>query len=819
MNRFTLSILACIFGIMGVAKAQTQVVAESKTLQPMDVSVFQNEVKHRENPNKTPRGTKEYVSLLEEDFSLFTAGSEDNPDTVNLVLDVYGGNYNVNPDYTHTPGWTAYFVYQAGGVACVGDGFYGFIDTPEFEMAGSVHISFRARLAAGTQSQTFVGLCVDPYNPQIVDVDAFYMTPEWQTYEFDLENPESSDAFIQINCYNRWFLDDVVITRELDFTPAPLALDATNYTMEGFDANWNAVATAEDYLLTVFKRDFYGPEQVYVEPESFEGINNDGQWIDYNNPNFPEGWVINLQEGNVCHVTNEALTGNVALCMDAVGDTIILPSNGGRFHESNISLKLLEYDSNFDSELEIIAKMDGRWHYTGVFYWASNIFENHGNDWFTDNMLSLWIGDEYDEIGIAYTGEGIVWAIDDWDYTTSQACNIEYVLVDQEIAAPTLTYTVSGLDPAADHYYYLKARNTEFGASVESNYISCFGLCPPIVEEATNFQNGDYTANWQAHPKADAYEIHNYFVTIADADQTNAPIFNEDFVLVHNGLEPQNYMIDDDEFYHRLDQYTIQPDWYGVGIILAEGMLGAANNEYYYGRVYTPQITLDNAESFHVKTTVWGWEGETVSIMATTTGEVHSFDYAETGFQTLEMDFTAGPESGRERLRFEDRYGYPFLIDSFSVTQDLHAGDKTFNILQWVLIEDGTAESYTFENVSGYQWEDFAYDLIAIHNAFGEEYQSVNSDYVEVVVPLNVEENDDACRISVYPNPANDKFVIAGDVEKAEIFDLTGRCIKTVQASALVTSVSTASFADGQYLLKVTGSDGSVTIQQMVINH
>lgn len=544
MNTKQLLAILIAFVMSGTVSAQAP--RANKAPKPMDVTKFQKETTHRVRPDNSVRSTRDYEVLLEEDFSLFTAGSEEEPDTTNVVIDVYGGDYHIDPAYTHTPGWVAYFVYQAGGVAYMGNWYYGFIETPEFEMAGSVHLSFRARLKAGTQTLTNVGICTNPENPQIIDHQQIHMTPEWQTYEFDFVNPSTSLAFIQINCYDEWFLDDFVVTRDLDFVPTPVALEADHYTMEGFDANWEEANGAEEYLLTVYKRDFYGPQQVYAEPEDFEGINNDGQWIDYENPNFPEGWRIDLQSGNHCHVTTEAHSGNVALCMDAEGDTIILPSNGGRFLTSNLGLRVLNFTEGNSSELQIIGKVNGEWHNTGTFYWAANTYSNHGDEWFTTDILSLWISNLYDEIGLAYMGEDVIWAIDDWDYTTSQACNIEYLLVDQVVEAPATSYTVTGLDPADDHYYYLKARNDEFGESGTSNYISCFGLCPPIVEEASNISENTYTANWQAHPKADAYEIHNYAIFTATSNAPGSVVFSEDFVLVHNGLDPQNYMTDPD---------------------------------------------------------------------------------------------------------------------------------------------------------------------------------------------------------------------------------------------------------------------------------
>ena len=787
-----------------------QNILEKRVPQPMDISTYQGEIKHVSPSRQEP--TRDYVTLLEEDFSLFTAGSEAEPDTTyNLCIDHENGI--LDPNYFHEPGWFGQFVYQAGGCAYMGNWYYGFIDTPEFEMAGSVHFSFRARLQDGNQTLTYIGLCVDPMNPDIVDIQSCYITSEWQTFEFDLSNPNSCDAFIQINCYNEWFLDDLVVTRELDFTPAPEALPATDYTMEGFTANWGPVVNAEEYLLSVYKRDYYGPSQVHVDEEGFEGINHDGQWIDYGNPNFPEGWTIHLQAGNVRQVT-EGHTGNTSICMDAEGDTIILPMNGGRFFTSYVYIKLLE-GNNDDSELRFIYKQHGHWHTSGWFVPSYNMTPGQ---WSQTNILSFQ-PILYDGFGIVYKGTGSVWAFDDWDYTTTQACNIVYALEDYEVAAPATSYVVTDLDPAVDYYYYVKATNQEYGDSPESEHIDCFGLCAPINEEVSNIGEGTYTANWQAHPKANGYEIHNYYVTTAETDQPNALVFYEDFVQVHNGLEPQNYISDGNDDEHRLDEYTVQPDWTGRAVILAEGMLGGAMDDYYYGNIVTPEITLNNAESFHLKATIWGWEGAVLRIYATTTGEMHQVDFVEQGFQTVELDFTAGPESGRERIRFFSPYGYPFLIDIMQVTQDQHTGDKTFNILSWDLIGDGSMESFTYTGLDGHQWEDFAFDIKAYHTMYETDYYSVNSEHLEVFVPLDVKENANESKISVYPNPAHDKFVIVGDVQTIEVFDMTGRCVKSVQASALLTSVSTATFANGVYLLKVTAKDGSVTNQRIVVEN
>ena len=61
----------------------------------------------------------EATLVIEEDFSLFTKGSPEQPDTENIAP---GTNYvyEVDSAYTHTPNWSGYYVFQAGGCAAIG---------------------------------------------------------------------------------------------------------------------------------------------------------------------------------------------------------------------------------------------------------------------------------------------------------------------------------------------------------------------------------------------------------------------------------------------------------------------------------------------------------------------------------------------------------------------------------------------------------------------------------------------------------------------------------------------------------------------------
>lgn len=747
--------------------------------------------------------------MIDEDFSLMTAGSEANPDGTNIA----GPDYFIDPAYTHIPGWSASYAYQAGGACYLGNPDAAFISTPETEMPGLLHVSLKAKMKNTSPSQTlmYLVLASNPYEPNVIQFTGCYINHDWATYEFDLDNPEGEAVFVQFYCFTDWLIDDVVITRELNFCPVPKAYEASNYTFDGFTASWKPVSEADEYLLSVYKKEFYGPE-IVSEMEHFDGINHNGQWIDFMNPNYPEGWTINLDAGDKRQVVSgDCISEPTALCMDAEGDTIILPYNGGRMMESNVYLKILEYDpSTDDADLLFLGKSGDNWVDLGIFYadWWS--YQNHGNEWFHTNLFEGI--QDYEQFALAYSGHGTVWAIDDWDYTTTQASTEEFVFEDQVLT--DTVYVVTDLDPAEDYYYYVKARNTDY-TSAKSDIVRCFGLCAPVMHEATDISEDAYTAHWERHPKADKYLVYNYYVHSAYSNEQGHVVMREDFSKVTSSATPDDPYFIEGQGYCNLDEYTTAPDWWACCGIIANGMLGAGDDGQTIGSLHTQEMCLNNAATFNVKVTMYGEEGMIVVFDASNDTQYAQFDH--TGLQTFSLVFASGPESVHERLRIHALSGSNFLIDDIVVTQELHVGDQVFHLLGWQQPE-GEVESVTFDNLEQNYQTHYAYDIVAVHTAFGDDYKSEHSEMVFVELPLNVKETQ-RDNISVYPNPANDKFVVAGDAETIEVFDMTGRSIVSTKASAVVTAINTSGFANGAYLLKVTCSNGSVSHQRVVVGH
>lgn len=101
-----------------------------------------------------PMADSEEMTLIDENFSKMSAGSEATPDTENIADKRTGA---ISADYTSLPDWSGAAIYQAGGSCAIlkgkfsdGNGGYteetGFIRTPQGAYAGNLKLTFRARL-------------------------------------------------------------------------------------------------------------------------------------------------------------------------------------------------------------------------------------------------------------------------------------------------------------------------------------------------------------------------------------------------------------------------------------------------------------------------------------------------------------------------------------------------------------------------------------------------------------------------------------------------------------------------------------------------
>ena len=181
------------------------------------------------------------------------------------------------------------------------------------------------------------------------------------------------------------------------------------------------------------------------------------------------------------------------------------------------------------------------------------------------------------------------------------------------------------------------------------------------------------------------------------------------------------------------------------------------------------------------------------------------------------MVFTAGNQSGRERLKFTDKNGDPFLIDNLQITQDLQAGDQYYGMLSWSRIEDPTADSFTFTDLENYAWEHFAYDVMGVHKVFGREFKSINSNKILVEVPTEVTAYESQ-KVSIYPNPTHDDITInAEGMRHITVLSILGQVVYETEVNGEEIVLNLSQFDAGIYMLRVNTDSGVVTKQVSVM--
>ena len=187
-------------------------------------------------------------TVLTENFNLFTAGSDTNPDG-NYMTDLTG--------YTQTSGWSAMYVCQAGGSVYFPIGSN--LITPAVDVSdngGNYVVTFKAKSDS---------------NPAMVLVSDQYMSSygyceinsQWQEYSITLTGgtPTTQIAFQAM--YNDFYLDDLVVMDS--GIEIPVATASSNFTRQSFTVNWAPAQGAKSYLLDVFTY-VYNYETTIFEP-------------------------------------------------------------------------------------------------------------------------------------------------------------------------------------------------------------------------------------------------------------------------------------------------------------------------------------------------------------------------------------------------------------------------------------------------------------------------------------------------------------------------------------------------------------------------
>ena len=662
-------------------------------------------------PSATFKASDDVVAdtLVDENFSLMTKGSEEQQDTVLLSSVSYSNYPYIDNSLTHKPGWSSMGAYQAGGCIALGDTaeLGGCLNTPEGDYSGETTISFRVKNIGSRSAYLFVSFCKGgPMYPQEAGEDCsttktLKKNSGWKEISVTYNNYYGgADCFIQINAaYSHVLIDDVKVQSKSTFLPAPILGAATDFTVNGFTANWSPVAKATDYLLTVYRQIPAADVDSVEVTEDFEGmeLNEDGT-IDQQT--IPAGWEIKLHGNPALYVQDPegTLTGDVSLRMSATGDTITTPYNGGMLKHFNMHIwKVKEVEGGSNAKIQLELNDGAKWVSFGSFYVSSGIpTTTKPANLFLDYNLGK-VPNFYQVRLIAQDfEEGTEVAFDDLDMWTTTPTRNDTVILDRpETGTKAL---LDDLDPYSDYFYYVRSRNTERNmiSPMPDKVISAFGVATPKALEAENVNDrGSFDARWTSVPKATSYIVDFYNVYKASRNVENYELLNENF----NGSLSYGTADDPQEILNynimSLDDYASNTDWYGRWNIAAESALGVDDiaNTQEQGELQSPTLSLAHGDSIaHISLKVCGKEGDYL-VVSNLGGQAA---YIPLSGEYKEYSFDLPNCQDNDILLFTSYQGGWFLLDDVTVAQDLKIGDEVWMKKQVTEETGNTATSHHF---------------------------------------------------------------------------------------------------------------------------
>lgn len=761
---------------------------------------------------------KEETVLLDEDFSLFTAGTEDEPDNKN-VSDNFTGE--IPSYYTKAPGWQGAAIRQAGGVCAMVLGNFstsdggvetlpGYLITPKGNYAGDLTVTFRARLLGNETESDKMTVALIHSEKGTLENSQLVIGKTWEEYSVTFSKGEFRSCALEFSMYSAAvLLDDIkVVSKQTSIIP-PVPAGATDFNADGFTANWYPTKEAESYLLSLYEMNM----DKATTSESFDGINStaDGM-VDSSNPNYPEGWQIVLAQGDGIQLSNVGYEGSQALVMGETNDWLQTPYIDGKlvdfkFYARNISgnpvnastIKvnvMLDNDEWYELGRIDIERISTQGEFISVanslednIHRVAIVFEKHANDTDKDPMIAI------DQISYMVQPETVP------------------VFVDKELT--DTFYVAKGLDAAKDYCYTVKAKNTEF-TSAASDAVPALGLAVPVLSVADGVSDNQYTARWQAVPKADGYYVRNFRVYTVDEPEETV-VLHEDFAKATQGTQEMPYNDVMSMFGPKsLDAYTTLPGWLGQNYVTIPGMLGGNSGAGSFskaGTVQTPALKLDgNGGKFKVEVTMCGGLGtEEDSLVIQAGSKVYKRLYFSGEYEptTLTAEFDCG-EADMPLLIYTYK-GSMFFIDDIKVSQELASGSQIIteeaNGFAW----GNQNTAYTFSNLEQGEHENFGYRVYAYRLFCGQEVYSPSGEMALVDLNGTTDGIDMAQGVKGIFAVGRNVHVVLDQPQAVEVYDVSGR--KCVDAAGTAGTNVYVLGRPGVYVVKSGGMIKKIVIR------
>ena len=547
-------------------------------------------------------------TVLEEDFSLFTKGSPEQPDTLNIAPGT-DYVYEVDAAYTHSPHWSGYYVFQAGGCAAIGTyEYYGYvygghISTPEAELYGEATVSFRAR-RAGTNpnaGKLDLSLCDNTYG-RLESIE-FNLTNEWQEFTWTSNQGSFNNRNIfQFSTMDAMILiDDIKVTRVRNRVPGVYANQPINHSSTEFVASWerSTLTDFDGYLLTVWRKEMPEKEESGKISCDFESINikADGHSIETDFPNYPKGWKIDVSshgKKDMCTTKGDYKSGKQAINFDAEGDYILSPETPAPINKISFWVKpssMVAEEYDFSLVGVHVKNTMGHWEHIANLpnYWMQ---ENGGIYTLEGDVVGNYITQ------VKLTCEssfGITFAIDDitLEYKTQP---MPKALITDSLLTDTFC-VISDIDPSMEHYYNVKVKEGNLISDPSSDiWVDGINGITPVVLPATDITENGFTANWEPNYNAGSYKVSFTKTVTTTEDNQEVLVLEEDFSGIIDGtFDNPGYSWD---LIHDLSANgQSEHEWLLTYPRWVKGMAGSQGPNYWSGKaglVLSPKIKLGN---------------------------------------------------------------------------------------------------------------------------------------------------------------------------------------------------------------------------------
>lgn len=798
------------------------------------------------NMLKAADDAKHKVVVIDEDFSGFTDGTEDNPSTATILDDMDNFvNKSALKPYSEALSykeWGGHGLFSAGGCLAIANGM--FLNTPAGDMSGEVTLTFRARLSKAGGSTTLNALklmFISRSSLLDYEVKFYSLTDEWQTFTYtstlgDFEH--SGFQFLSMYDSNIVLVDDIRLEQTRTSIPAPKVQEAENMTDTSFKAVWNKSIEADHYLLSVFTKN--ESNELMTVSEGFDNIKADDKGnIDATSPNYPEGWEFAWKDDDLSnHIAKGegAGTGNKqAVRLIDTGDAITTPYCPEGIKSLKFWVKAEANDGQPKYSSILFTVNFGKGVYTVDNYIdIPTMFAPAKRDgYYFDLTETLSAFDKIYSVKIEYIREEddkTTILFDDFSYTTNKPTTYNYVLKDQKVEQQdnedgTVGFEVNGLDPDTDYTYSVKSVNSDF-TSAASDEQEVYAVSIPTALPATNITANSYTANWTSHKKVDFYRVDQLQQTVIDKDTKDYVMLDEDFSKVTSSLTEADLLkgsYDEGERtsgYMPLDDITKIAGWKASSTVRVNGWLGGNEAKQgsgtIAGAIVTPTIDLSHNEgACNISLRVWGSEGDWLIIQGSNPASLATIEFPKGG-GIVEKTITMPLCTSKEQLTFYSNNYKVFLIDYIKITQDVKAGDKVTTITGSVLTEDADTKSMVMTNPGFSDGHDVLYRVTAMR--YDKDSQESHK-YYSTSTPsdLMLVKNPNPSGIgSVEAAAENVAGVEGGIVVNAanattvNVFNLSGQL---VASKACGNGHAFVSVAPGVYVVKTNSTAAKVVVK------